>query len=70
MRNAAVVLAISLLSLSAVSTVADTRSSYEQVLELFQTLLADLSEAERELIFTKNASEFYRIEDEIWSAAA
>ena len=45
-------------------------ASYEQVLELFQTLLADLSEAERELIFAKNASEFYRIEDEIWSAAA
>jgi len=45
-------------------------ASYEQVLELFQTLLADLSEADRELIFAKNALEFYRIEDEIWSAAA
>ncbi|HEX3142509.1 MAG TPA: amidohydrolase family protein, partial [Pyrinomonadaceae bacterium] len=37
-------------------------ASYEQVLELFQTLLADVSEAERELIFSKNALEFYRIE--------
>ena len=45
-------------------------ASYEQVLELFQTLLADLSEGDRESIFAKNASEFYRIEDEIWSAAA
>ena len=45
-------------------------ASYEQVLEVLQTLLADLSEAERALIFGKNASQFYRLEDEIWSAAA
>jgi len=43
---------------------------YEQVLEMFQTLLADLSDEDRELIFSKNASQFYRIEEEIWSAAA
>jgi L-fuconolactonase len=38
-------------------------ASYEQVLEVFQTLLADLSEEERDLIFRKNASQFYRIEE-------
>lgn len=38
-------------------------ASYEQVLEMFQTLLADLSEEERELIFSKNAAQFYRIEE-------
>jgi L-fuconolactonase len=38
-------------------------ASYAQVLEAFQTLLADLSEEERELIFSRNASQFYRIED-------
>jgi L-fuconolactonase len=43
---------------------------YEQVLEIINTLLADLSDVERELIFSGNASQFYRIEDEIWSAAA
>jgi L-fuconolactonase len=37
-------------------------ASYEQVLEMFQTLLADLSEKDRELIFSKNAAKFYRIE--------
>jgi L-fuconolactonase len=38
-------------------------ASYEQVLEVFQTLLSDLSEEERALIFSKNASRFYRIEN-------
>jgi len=38
-------------------------ASYEQVIEVFQTLLADLSDEERELIFAKNASQFYRIEE-------
>jgi L-fuconolactonase len=38
-------------------------ASYEQVLEVFQTLLADLSDEERDLIFSRNASQFYRIED-------
>ena len=33
-------------------------ASYEQVIETVQTLLADLSEADRELIFSKNAIEF------------
>ena len=45
-------------------------ASYEQVLEVVQTLLADLSDEDRELIFSQNASQFYRLEDEIWSAAA
>lgn len=43
-------------------------ASYEQVLEVFQTLLAELSEDERDLIFGKNASQFYRIEDEAIAA--
>ena len=45
-------------------------ASYGQVLEIANTLLADLGDEERELIFSRNASQFYRIEDEIWSAAA
>lgn len=45
-------------------------ASYEQVLETFHTLLADLGDEQRELIFSKNAAQFYRIGDEIWSAAA
>ena len=45
-------------------------ASYEQVLEMFETLLGDLSDEERELIFSKNAAQFYRIEDGIWCAAA
>ena len=45
-------------------------SSYERVLETADKLLAGLSAKERELIFLQNASEFYRIEDQIWSAAA
>ena len=38
-------------------------ASYEQVLEVFQTLLADLTSEERDAIFSKNAAQFYRIED-------
>jgi L-fucono-1,5-lactonase len=38
-------------------------ASYDQVLEAFQTLLADLSEEDRELIFVKNAAKFYRIQE-------
>jgi L-fuconolactonase len=38
-------------------------ASYEQVIEVFQTLLADLSEADRDLIFSKNAAQFYRIDE-------
>src|ERR1041385_3561061 len=38
-------------------------ASYEQVLELFETLLADLSDADRDLIFSKNAAEFYRVSE-------
>jgi L-fuconolactonase len=38
-------------------------ASYEQVLETFQTLLSDLSEEERDRVFSKNASQFYRIEE-------
>ena len=38
-------------------------ASYEQVLELFNTLLAELSEEDRGMIFSQNASRFYRIEE-------
>ena len=38
-------------------------ASYEQVLEIAHMLLADLSHEERELIFSRNASQFYRIEE-------
>lgn len=38
-------------------------ASYEQVLELFQTVLADLRESDRDSIFSKNAMQFYRIEE-------
>jgi L-fuconolactonase len=38
-------------------------ASYEQVLETFQTLLSDLSDEERDRVFSKNASQFYRIEE-------
>jgi L-fuconolactonase len=38
-------------------------ASYEQVLEIFQTVLADLGDGERSLIFSENASRFYRIEE-------
>ncbi|HYX31126.1 MAG TPA: amidohydrolase family protein [Pyrinomonadaceae bacterium] len=38
-------------------------ASYERVVETFQTLLCDLSDQDRELIFSKNVIEFYRIEE-------
>jgi L-fuconolactonase len=38
-------------------------ASYEQVLEIANTVLADLSAADKELIFSRNASQFYRIEE-------
>ena len=44
-------------------------ASYDRVLEAFQWLLAELSEDERESIFARNATAFYRT-NEIWSAAA
>ena len=37
-------------------------ASYDQVLEGLQPLLADLNDEDRELIFSKNAAEFYRIQ--------
>jgi len=43
-------------------------ASYDQVLEAFHTLLADLSEEDRELIFSKNAAKFYRIQEEAIAA--
>jgi L-fuconolactonase len=39
-------------------------ASYDQVLEAFQTLLADLSEEDLQRIFSRNAAEFYRIQAE------
>jgi len=43
-------------------------ASYDQVLETFQGLLADLSDQDRELIFSKNAVEFYRIQEQAIAA--
>ena len=45
-------------------------SSYERVLETAHEVLVGLSAKERKLIFLQNAVEVYRIEDQIWSAAA
>jgi len=39
-------------------------ASYEQVLEAVETLLAEVGEKDRQLIFSKNAYEFYRIQEE------
>lgn len=44
--------------------------SYDRVLDAAHFLLAELSEEDRGRIFAGNAMDFYRIEDEIWSAAA
>ena len=38
-------------------------SSYDRVLDSFQELLKDLSDDDREKIFSKNAARFYRLED-------
>jgi L-fuconolactonase len=43
-------------------------ASYDQVLEGFQTLLADLSHEDRELIFSKNAAAFYRLQEQAIAA--
>ena len=43
-------------------------ASYGQVLEAFQTLLADLSDQDRELIFSKNAAAFYRLQEQAIAA--
>jgi len=43
-------------------------ASYAQVLESLQTLLADLSDEDRELIFAKNAATFYRIQEQALAA--
>jgi len=43
-------------------------ASYEQVLEAFHTLLADLSDQDRELIFSKNAAAFYRLQEQAIAA--
>jgi L-fuconolactonase len=45
-------------------------ASYDQVLESFEILLAGLDEKDRRRVFSESAIEFYRLEDEIWSAAA
>ncbi len=39
-------------------------ASYDRVLEAFQLLLAELSDEDRERIFSKNATEFYRIQQQ------
>jgi len=43
-------------------------ASYDQVLEAFHTLLADLSDQDRELIFSKNAAAFYRLQEQAIAA--
>jgi L-fucono-1,5-lactonase len=45
-------------------------ASYDRVLETAQSLLADLNSDDLERVFSRNAIEFYRAGDEIWSAAA
>ena len=37
-------------------------ASYDRVLEAFQSLLADLNDEERSRIFSRNATEFYRLQ--------
>ena len=39
-------------------------ASYERVLEAFETLLAEVDGKDQQLIFSKNAYEFYRIQEE------
>src|SRR5712691_12512669 len=39
-------------------------ASYDRVLEAFQSLLADLNDEERSRIFSGNATEFYRLQDQ------
>jgi len=36
-------------------------ASYDRVLEAFQEILKDLSDGERDQIFSKNAARFYRL---------
>jgi L-fuconolactonase len=38
-------------------------ASYRQVLESFQELLKDLTDAEREQVFGSNAARFYRLSE-------
>jgi len=46
-------------------------ATYDRVRESFEMLLAGLDDKDRRRVFSENAIEFYRIEnDEIWSAAA
>ena len=44
-------------------------SPYDRVLESFQSLLAELSQGERERIFGENAAEFYRLHEAVASNA-
>jgi L-fuconolactonase len=43
-------------------------ASYERVLEAFETLLVDIDDKGRDLIFSKNAIEFYRVEKQAVAA--
>ena len=43
-------------------------ASYDRVLEAFQLLLADLTDEERSCIFSKNATEFYRLQGQAKAA--
>ena len=43
-------------------------ASYDRVLESFQSLLADLNDEERSCIFSRNATEFYRLQQQARAA--
>jgi L-fuconolactonase len=43
-------------------------ASYDQVVETAQSLVAELSKEDRERIFSKNAIEFYQIEEQAQTA--
>ncbi len=43
-------------------------ASYDRVLESFQSLLADLNDEERSCIFSRNATEFYRLQGQARAA--
>ncbi len=43
-------------------------ASYDRVLDAFQSLLAELSDEDRSCIFSKNASEFYRLQGQASAA--
>ena len=45
-------------------------ASYDRVVDTAQSLIEELNSDDRERVLSENAKEFYRIGEEIWSAAA